>query len=168
MKIIFLDFDGVLNRGDEPNTCLRQLSPSCVKILNTLIERTNAKIVITSVWRILRTTAELRQIMVHYGFRFPGNVIDKTPRNGGRRGTEIEEWLRSYSIAGWSGEVEKIVIIDDDSDMEPFMDRLVQTDSDTGITIEDVEKVVALLVETSLLKEEDYGRGKRNALCHPV
>ena len=137
LKIIFLDFDGVVNAFNEPES-LRQLSKTCVETLNTLIEKTDANIVITSTWRILHSMADLRQILINAGFKFPYKVIGKTPR-GGRRGTEIEEWLKAFPK-----EIELFVILDDDSDMEPFMDRLIRTNSDTGLTIDDVERAIFL------------------------
>ncbi len=138
MKIIFLDFDGVVNAFNEPES-LRQLSPRCVKLLNKLIERTDTYIVITSTWRILHAIEDLRQILVNSGFQFPERIIGITPR-GGRRGTEIEEWLKQPTE-----EVESFIILDDDSDMEPFLDRLIQTDSDTGLTTNDIKRAVLLL-----------------------
>jgi hypothetical protein len=137
LKIIFLDFDGVVNAFNEPES-LRKLSEACVEMLNLLVEKTDADIVITSTWRILHSMADLRQILINAGFKFPYKVIGKTPR-GGRRGTEIEEWLKAFPK-----EIELFVILDDDSDMEPFMDRLIRTNSDTGLTIDDVERAIFL------------------------
>jgi len=142
MKVIFLDFDGVLNRFDDPRN-LKELSSGCVKLLNQVIEQTHAYIVITSVWRILRTVGELRAKLVEAGFKYPQRVIGKSPRTGGRRGTEIYEWLKIRAQS--RDDVESFIILDDDSDMEPFMDRLVQTDSDTGLTDLEVKKTVDML-----------------------
>ena len=137
-KIIFLDFDGVVNSFSEPES-LRCLSKGCVANLNTLVERSGASIVVSSVWRIGHPIADLRQILVNAGFRFPKRVIGITPRGYGVRGTEIGQWLRNHP------EVEAFVILDDDSDMGPFMDMLVRTDSDTGLTDLDVEKALEIL-----------------------
>ena len=95
---------------------------------------------ISSVWRIRFTVAELRGILVKAGFKFPGRVIGKTPRGDRQRGFEIKEWLDHFRLG-----VEAFVILDDDSDMEPFMDKLIQTDSDEGLTMEDVEKALKIL-----------------------
>jgi len=147
MKIIFLDFDGVLNRFDEPES-LRALSKTCMVHMNTLVEKTDSSIVVSSVWRLLRTVADLRGIMVNAGFKFPAKVIGKTPRlkydplTHPERGEEIDAWMKTYPK-----EIETFVILDDDSDMHPHMDKLVQTDSNIGLTPEDVEKCVKILLK---------------------
>ena len=137
-KIIFLDFDGVVNSFSEPES-LRCLSQGCVANLNTLLERSGASIVVSSVWRIGHPIADLRQILVNAGLRFPERIVGITPRGYGVRGDEIGQWLRNHP------EVEAFVILDDDSDMGPFMDRLVRSDSDHGLTDLDVEKALKIL-----------------------
>ena len=139
MKIIFLDFDGVLDRFDEPESFLR-LSPSCVENLNCLIDRCNAEIVISSTWRILHPILELKQILINAGFKSPDKIIGKTKHLGKRRGKEIQEWLETCEY-----KIESFVIIDDDSDMEPFLDKLVETDFNVGLTMNDVEKAIDIL-----------------------
>lgn len=141
MKLIFLDFDGVLNRFDEPES-YRKLSKSCVENLNFLIEKSEAKIIISSTWRRIHSLSDLRQIMKNAGFRFPQSIIGETPCGGPTRGREIEKVLE---MSGGRYEPCVFVILDDDSDMEPFMDRLIQTSSDIGLSMKDVEKVLRLL-----------------------
>ena len=64
MKIIFLDFDGILNHeafykeryekrndGNVIEHPYNQIDPKCVANLNNLCEATGAKIVISSTWR---------------------------------------------------------------------------------------------------------------------
>lgn len=41
--------------------------------------------------------------------------------------------------------IESFVILDDNDDMEPFMDRLVQTSWFAGLTQEDVKKAIKIL-----------------------
>jgi hypothetical protein len=139
-KIVFLDFDGVVNAFDEPES-LRYLSQTCVANLNTLLERSGASIVISSTWRIGHRIVDMIQILVNAGFRFPERVIGITPRGcqGQVRGDEIGLWLKDHP------EVKEFVILDDDSDMGPFMDRLVRSDSDIGLTDLDVEKALKIL-----------------------
>jgi hypothetical protein len=137
-KIIFLDFDGVVNCFNEPES-LRRLSQGCVANLNTLLERSGASIVVSSTWRVAHSLADLRQILVNSGLRYPERVLGVTPRNDGIRGKQIERWLENYPE-----EIEAFVILDDDSDMGPFMDRLVKTDSDIGLTDLDVEKALKI------------------------
>jgi len=74
MKLIFLDFDGVLNsnkyfkslkRKKIPHEkILNSLSPEMVERLNKIIEATNAKIVISSTWRTMHTPEELKNFLI--------------------------------------------------------------------------------------------------------
>jgi hypothetical protein len=67
-------------------------------------------------------------------------LIGKTPTDfKGHRGTEIDTWLKNHPS------VDKFVIIDDDDDMEPHMDRLVQTHPDLGMNEKDADKAILLL-----------------------
>jgi hypothetical protein len=49
VKVIFLDVDGVLN-GHESQW---RVIPECVRLLNEIVERTGAKLVLSSSWRLL-------------------------------------------------------------------------------------------------------------------
>jgi len=146
--IIFLDFDGVLNAFDEP----RILSEKCVSAFNYLLEQTDADVVVSSTWRVLRSIEELRLILETAGFKYPERIIGVTPIAykdrkklnillGVRRGREIEAWLKEHP------KVKNFVILDDDTDMEPFMDRLIKINSDKGLTLRNVKKVLKLLGE---------------------
>ena len=136
MKILFLDIDGVLNdsawmttlkKGDEANRVygsgdewwIDMLEPRAMLLLNDLLERTGAKVVVSSTWRLRHTPEALQKLMEVRGFT--GEVIGRTPRISLGRGIEIRQWLKEHP------EVESFAIVDDDSDMEPHMDRLVQT-----------------------------------------
>ena len=151
MKVIFLDIDGVLNswRWYKDQTLKGkhvsmlpddQIDPKAVTRLNTIIERTGAKVVVSSTWRLNRTVAQLAEILGSKGFT--GEVIGKTGRRGGprpQRGDEIQDWLNE------NVGVERFVIIDDDSDMVHLMDRLVQTGMKKGLTQALAEEVVQKL-----------------------
>lgn len=111
MKVIFLDFDGVIcvgwnTDGDEYGQAFRK---DYVENLREVVEKTGAKIVVSSSWRTmglnrLKTMWELRDM--------PGEVIDRTPSLWTQRGEEIAEYLRENPC-------DKYVIIDDDSDFLP-------------------------------------------------
>lgn len=89
MKVIFLDFDGVLVTVHDRYTAG---SPFCVFNLNRIIEATGAKIVVSSSWRILFEMEELTRFLKEWGVQ--GEVIGKTPVNhDGERGDEIQAWL---------------------------------------------------------------------------
>jgi len=87
IRVIFLDIDGVLNhtiwwRNQEKNNPNEDeypychIDPSSVKLLNKLIATTNAKVVISSVWKS-RGVEQLQKILDARGFI--GEIIDITP-----------------------------------------------------------------------------------------
>lgn len=138
-KIVFLDFDGVLNYSEFVATRPKPrhmsdhvgwkkfhegLDPGNIENLNRIIEETGAEIVISSSWRILHTVKQLKIILKDNGFRFPEKVIGRTDSLSGdkRRGDEIQKWLTDHRC-----EDAVFVIIDDDSDMGELVGRLVKT-----------------------------------------
>mgnify|MGYP003393400355 CR=1 FL=1 len=140
MKVIFLDFDGVLNSemffvGLDRKNCEKafpesELSEELISNLNFIIEETGANVVVSSTWRHGRSVAELQRLLETAGFK--GKVIDKTPdflhNTTIPRGIEIEGWLKKNSV-------ESFVIIDDDDDMlENQVDNFLQTSFVFGIT----------------------------------
>lgn len=160
MKVIFLDFDGVLNNNEvlddayqlamhlrasgEPNDYIRvahdyaMVDRVLVGRVQEICECTGAVVVISSTWRILNTLVELREILATKGLK--AEVIGVTPRKmSGYRGEEIGIWLNEHP------EVEFFVILDDGSDMDPHSDRLVQTDCEEGIQDRHVSRAVELL-----------------------
>jgi len=142
MKLIFLDIDGVLN--SEQSQCMyyhhkawlesklgkgsktRELCPISISNLDYLMrEVPDAKVVISSSWRIGETLESLKEILKEQKVQQTEKIIGLTPVfniNGKRRGLEIEAFLKAQKE-----HVESFVILDDDSDMEPYMDRLILT-----------------------------------------
>lgn len=153
MKIIFLDFDGVLNshKWVKANEHLlnsqtlfmhTDVDREAVARVDRLCKETGAKVVVSSTWRLFNSLERLQEILKNHGFT--GEVIGRTPRLGGKRGSEISQWLNEH------GPVESFVILDDDSDMVHLMHKLVQTTFDLGLQDEHVELAKALLLaETS-------------------
>lgn len=168
IKALFLDFDGVLNhrkwiadvnaKCDEENLPIheliknqfRELDAVCVARINKIVEATGAKIVVSSTWRLGRTVKQLQELLDKNGFI--GEVIDTTPHlvipgvASVRRGPEIQAWFDEAKKEGlW--EIESFVIIDDESEMEPFLDKLVKTSFEAGILDEHVELAIKMLEE---------------------
>jgi 16S rRNA C1402 (ribose-2'-O) methylase RsmI len=139
VNVIFLDFDGVLNdrKWLSREGSRDDVDPERVKLLNWLVRATDAKIVISSTWRILHTLEELRTILDRAGFI--GEVIDVTPGGGGVRGPQIQEWIDTNKFKG------QFVILDDDSDMEHLMDKLVKTKFERGLQPAEVKAAIAML-----------------------
>lgn len=150
MKLIFLDFDGVLNNRDwlsrrsngAPLRDHEMIDPKAVAILNRIISETGADVVISSTWRILSTLGELREFLEQAGFR--GNILGVTPRDydTGYRGNEIQKWINDNVL---DTNVLRITILDDDSDMEHLTKFLVNTDFEVGLTDADADVAIEML-----------------------
>lgn len=186
MKVIFLDFDGVLNsaqhsiyqrrykneetwfgryllgpvtdllykiftyvgRHDLTSKALQwhlyygsdhcYFCPIACSNLQFILDQVpDAKIVVSSVWRTWGMEA-LGQILNRNGIDTT-RLYSVTGREPGVRGTQIKAWLER------NPETKSFVIIDDDADMEPLMDRLVKTHSYHGLNLVEAEKAIELL-----------------------
>lgn len=144
-RIIFLDIDGVLNserwyRGRAPamhEAKADHIDPAGVGLVNQLIVRTDAKVVISSTWRHFGEDF-VKGVLVSRGFI--GEIIGITPPLGYPRGREIQAWIDDAPVPPLS-----LVILDDNSDMLHLKSRLVLTKSKTGITLNDVDRAVRIL-----------------------
>ena len=109
MKTVMLDFDGVIVRFSAPAKKSRPAvaDPCAVDCLNKIIERTGAKIVVTSDWRKSSSVEKLQDCLAKWGV--VGEVVDKTPvRTDGDRGLEIAQWLVN------NAPIESYAILDDE------------------------------------------------------
>jgi hypothetical protein len=119
MKVIFLDFDGVLNSEAsfryearrKSNRIPDSLSDVCCSNLQYILEQdADIKLVISSTWRKMHTMEELRNFL-NGRFVNGSRIIGKTPSVfSGHRGHEIKLWLED------NPNVTQYVIIDDDDD----------------------------------------------------
>lgn len=151
MKIIFLDIDGVLNSanwmlreqesGRDPQWSLfNNFDLEAIAVLNEVVEKTQAKVVISSSWRIIHPLEHIVALLKKHDFK--GEVIGKTPSRTEihhKRGNEIQEWLDAHP------EAQQFVIIDDDSDMEHLMPKLVQTTWQDGLKAHHTPKILEQL-----------------------
>ena len=140
MKLIFLDFDGVLNSRKWFNAnldaiqkqrthltrSLEQLDPAAVKLVSDFAVEMNADTVISSTWRRLFSLTEIQSLLIVRGWkaRLPFSVTPK--HDEGFRGTEIAAWLTKNHVP------DSFVIFDDDSDFFPEQ-PLVKTTFEFGI-----------------------------------
>lgn len=162
MKVIFLDIDGVLNTNDN---IIKQVNenngkqsyqyqfnfdPQSMKNLQEIVLKSDAKIVVTSTWRLhFGVDYSDRDDYINYEKSFYRNMeeygildsyIGITPRFCGEiRGKEIQSWLNENE------KVTHFLILDDDSDMGDLMPHLVCIDGEIGITRENVKKALLLL-----------------------
>lgn len=121
-------------------------------------------IVVSSVWR-MEGMHHIRRLLSLHGID-PGRVISSTPSIDSYRGKEIQSWLKGFErnpdlrpfwyyqdkkqmIRNTPHEyhmrVTKFAIVDDDSDMEPFMDHFVQTDGHDGLGHKEYVKLNKIL-----------------------
>ena len=152
MIVLFLDFDGVLNNMDEPDSYM-VLSRNNVNNLNQLfLEVPDIKIVISSSWRIGNTLSNLKRILRNAGFMFIDSVIGVTPiSNDGTRGSEIKEWLDTNQ------NIDDFIIIDDDIDVDPFSNRLFRTFFRKGLTEFESEFMAHLVITDKSGKSTTMG-----------
>lgn len=115
MKVVFLDFDGVLNSERYVRNCGEYgviIDPSRMQLLKQIIEATGARIVLSTSWRehwskneneMDETGILINEIFAAYQLE----IFDKTPKLGGRREQEVESWLNEFP------DIENFVVLDD-------------------------------------------------------
>jgi hypothetical protein len=145
--VIFLDIDGVLapirrweRYGD--------LDPACIQVLNDIVARGEADVVVSSTWRYGKTVAELQELLHAQGFT--GHVVDETPPgdSGDGRADEIAAWLAGHDVDGY-------VIIDDHVDMGELRAHLVQTHPAHGLQPADAARALAVLARPTASEPRD-------------
>jgi hypothetical protein len=130
MKVIFLDIDGVLNcpKTRNPRKFPYVVDRRLLTRLQKLLERTGAKVVLTSSWRLDPIGLFAAR---HWGVPFIGACPDK-PRSP--RCKEILDWLSEHP------RVTRYAVIDDEDDELDEL-PLFQPSGKTGITMEIVKGV---------------------------
>jgi hypothetical protein len=156
-RVIFLDIDGVLNNATKgTRRTIKGMKgyhlndPRCVALLNNLTDVTQAKIVISSTWRLGETLENMQKICKCMGIT--AEVIGMTPSlrfPGAVRGNEILAWIKSNEhIYGNYHNFQNYVIIDDDSDMLLWQkDNFVLTDGEYGLTRRGIAKAYRILMQ---------------------
>jgi len=157
VKIVFLDIDGVLNHSEwlyeiqarwkqmriaDPDFS-EMIDERAVKLVDEICRTADARVVISSSWRICHRPGQLNAWLRAKGLS--QNIL-------GVRGNEIQLWLDEHD----DKDVKSIVILDDDSDMAHLMPRLVQTHFSAGLLPDHVPLALAVLDRPMKRK-----RGKR-------
>lgn len=162
-NLLFLDIDGVLNSHQWIDRCLRlqvkmgnesrqqyeyhnQLDEEACDVLAHIVKKFDLHIIISSSWHI--TGFEAIKDILLYKYGIFNRVIGVTPRDNQNhhRGTEIKSWFElteKHQLRDWS--VNKFVILDDDSDIEPFMDKFVKIDRQNGLRYQNIPEIEAVL-----------------------
>lgn len=181
MKVLFLDFDGVLNNAGsflyEHNRRKRDEKRSkqpgekgipgqvnetfcnvnAANLQMVLDKYKDLKIVISSTWRTMFTLEWLKAKLEEYHIDST-NVIDKTPdRKDGERGLEIKQWLDQHP------EVTHYIIVDDNdwgiTDVHG-KDRWLETRWETGLTFHHAQLLDYMLSNAYKKKLQDAEKDK--------
>lgn len=156
MKIIFLDYDGVVNTPiwDESGKCGFNF-PSDGKVnnyqaimwLNELCKKTDAKIVVSSTWRYCCHKVSFQDCLYNAGLNKNIEIIGCTPFFGNSTRTEeIKAWLNNNT------EINEFVILDDDEIEGVLKDKHVKCDVNYGIGLREFRRALDILGE----KDEDF------------
>ena len=165
-KIIFLDFDGVITTMASRYALDRY---KC-DLLQQVIDRTGAKIVVSSSWRegsAEETIAELKNIPTVFKKFVPSwvdeivgvtirayNYIRKGEHLGIPRGVEIKQWIDTHLHRDEEGKYKRkqvgvdfqYIILDDDSDMLLEQgEHFIHTDTYLGLRQDDAIRAVCIL-----------------------
>jgi hypothetical protein len=166
-KLVFLDFDGVLNsseyaahqyRNDESaqdRMGLDLFDPKAIECMNRIVDATGAKIVVTSSWRYLGL-AKLQKLWNERGLH--GEIIGMTSlhvvdelilekgmewlereMNGSPRSEEIAHWLKSYNIN------DNYVILDDMPMPKDLQPHAIQVNPQFGLSDLNVKQAITIL-----------------------
>ena len=161
MKVIFLDIDGVLNCSTSKSYCcddelgtITGIDTDKVKKLTKIVEATNAKIILSSDWKIgwekhyiTYKPSHAKYLDNHLKKKGGLTIFDKTPtiNKGWDRGAEILSYIDKHQ------DIENYVILDD-TFFDDFLDskiekHLVLTDREIGLSDVDVEEAINILME---------------------
>ena len=151
-KIIFLDFDGVLNTEHYQDLLQYQSSPwqdeygaffdpKAVKQLKRIIDATEVDIVVESSWKYLGLDAmkELWEVR-----NLPGTIIDITSSLLGKnKGVEIASWLSKYA----KQDIRYVIIDDEYVILDSQLPHFILTNPYEGITEEQANRAISMLNE---------------------
>ncbi len=153
MKVIFLDIDGVLNSSfydkNKKTSTEGNIDETRVFLLKIIIDRTEAKIVLSSSWKkhwnVEPSLCDLDGIYINSIFqKYNLSIYDKTPQLDDKfnRKKEILEWLKNKK------DIDNFIILDDYAfGWEELTDKVIKTNPIFGLGLEDihVEKAITLL-----------------------
>jgi HAD domain in Swiss Army Knife RNA repair proteins len=147
MHVIFLDIDGVLNckRTPNPRKLPYVVDPLLLKRFLRLVDRTGAKVVLSSTWRY--DPAGLFSAK-HWGIPFI-DVLPDIPKRPRR--DEILAWLKGHP------ETYRFAVLDDEDDELDEL-PLFQPSAATGLTDEIVQGIADYL----------SGRTDRDMRCNRI
>lgn len=139
---ILIDIDGVLATNQTPtmskslwyNERAYPFDKNCVNVLNQILLKTNAEIILTSDWRRVFDIDELDKI-----FKF--NKVIKSPVDItsvlSSRDNEIRDFVTKNKLSNF--------VIIDDSQLKGYKERFIRTNPEKGLQNEHLKRIVKLL-----------------------
>lgn len=158
MKVIFLDFDGVINNFS--NDAL--VDENNVRVLREIIKLSGAGVVVTSSnkytiqcnkYAVYSDTIFAKYINLLY--KYGVSVMEVTPFVQGNRSLEIKEYLDIH-------EVSEYVILDDDIIGDEFINHQVYLDLQRGLLEEHIKPAIDILNGKLGFYPKDYDRSESN------
>lgn len=158
MRILYLDFDGVLNSDAyfAASSGLRlsahgatHIDPAALPHLDRILVESGAAVVVSSSWRECYSLEQLRAFLADRGMVHVERLLDRTGESWLYRGEEIRAHVDSL-IPPPDG----FAILDDDREAGfergvgyrgPLAERFVRTKSIRGLTEHEVPHVIRLL-----------------------
>jgi hypothetical protein len=158
MKVVFLEVDGVLNSGGRWKQ-LRQVAgaaggridPEAVKRLKRLVDATDARIVVSSTWR-LGCMVQLTGVLERHGIS-RNRVVGKTPDRSMAHPRRVGAAVRIDEIKKWLADhpgVDRYVVLDDEPDMADLSPWQIRTTWNDGLLEEHVDRAIDMLMAGSL------------------
>ena len=145
MKVIFLDFDGVLNNNsyflDSKEKAPFFLQDEKMILLKQIVDSTNAKIVLSTSWReIWNSDLDISLKLKDYFYSFDLSVYDVTKNINYNRPLEISTWLKENNVSSY-------VILDDIANpwYEHVNNVVVTNKKFNGLSQDDVNKAIDIL-----------------------
>lgn len=151
MRVVFLDIDGVLNVYTGDPSFPLAFSRDAVKALRRILVEADARIVISSTWRIFDLSREGWAVLLKsHGLGVALNrVVGKTrmdkrtldpERERDTRPMQVRDWLKAFEA-----DVESAVVLDDDcEDYGPI--PFICVNSDVGLTDADATRAIEILM----------------------
>lgn len=146
MKAIFLDIDGVLNSSEHTafiksfitysGNMIEPFDDECLHNLKYIVDETDAKIIITSIWRLFPDYLYiLMNKLEEYGL--DKNVISLTTSN------KYKDKLQEIAVKLKKLGITEYVVLDNDDTLK--LDRHIITNNVTGLTEIDAKQAVKIL-----------------------
>ncbi len=146
MKAIFLDIDGVLNSNEHTafiksfitygDSMIEPFDDECLYNLKYIVDETDAKIIITSIWRLFPDYLYiLMNKLEEYGL--DKNVISLTISN------KYKDKLQEIAVKLKKLGITEYVVLDNDKTLN--LDRHIITNNVTGLTKIDAKQAVKIL-----------------------